>query len=400
MAALEEMIRTDRGPFVRSVELHELRVPFREGTKAAMEASPNGLGMAIAAEEPWEAGDFVLCRLEAEDGTVGWGEAFVWLPETGVRPVDLIGAIRDVLGRYVLGSSPFDTRALRARMDRNVTRNEVAKGLLDLACHDLAGRIAGRPVHDLLGGRCVDRLPLCGLVPTGTIDATVGLCEWYAATGTTTIRLKLGQGVAHDRTVVAAVRAAVGDEIRLRVDYNQAYRAAEAVRAIRAIEPFGIDAAEQPVAVADVLGLVDVQRQVSTPVFTHEGFFSVADLVAQHELGAVRAVGINAERPGGLTAAMAAIDYAAARGMGVILHNQPLGLGTAALAHLGAARFHELGHAVELFGNLMFEADLLVDGLRYADGCIDVPEGPGWGVEVDVDAIDRYAVAAPVRLSG
>lgn len=364
-----------------------------------MDASPNRLGMAIPAEEPWEAGDFVLCRLEADDGTVGWGEAFVWLPETGARPGDLIGAIREALGRYVLGSSPFDTRSLRARMDRNVARNEVAKGLLDLACHDLAARIARRPVHDLIGGRSVDRLPLCGLVPTGSVEATVALCEWYVATGTRTLRLKLGLGIAADRAVVAAVREAVGDDVRLRVDYNQAYRPAEAVRAITAIEPFGIDAAEQPVAAGDVLGLVEVQSRVATPVFTHEGFFSLTDLVAQHELGAVRVVGINNERPGGLTAAMAATDYAAARGMGVILHNQPLGLGTAALTHLGAARFHDLGHAVELCGSLMFDDDLLVEGLRYDDGYLTVPNGPGWGVEVDTDAVERRSVADPVRLT-
>jgi muconate cycloisomerase len=384
---------------VTAIELHEVRVPFSPGTRAAMDASPNGLGMAIPAEEPWEAGDFVLCRLEAEDGSQGWSEAFVWLPETGVRPTDVIGAVAEALGRYLLGASPFDTRHLWARMTRNVTRNEVAKGLLDLACHDLAARIIGRPVHDLLGGRSTDRLPLCGLVPTGAVADTVSLCEWYVATGTRTIRLKLGGGVETDRVVVGAVRSAVGADVRIRVDYNQAYRPAEALRALDAIEPFGIEAAEQPVAVGDLVGMAWVQSRTSIPLFTHEGFFSLADLVAQQEMGAVRAVGINTERPGGLTAAMAAIDYAALRGMGVILHNQPLGLGSAALAHLGAARFPDLGHAVEIFGKLMFETDLLATPLHYEDGYLHVPEGPGWGVEVDLDAVERYRVAEAVRVT-
>jgi muconate cycloisomerase len=382
-----------------AVELHELRVPFTAGTRSAMDASPNGLGMSIPAEEPWEAGDFVFCRLEADDGSEGWGEAFVWLPETGVRPTDVMGAITDALARYVLGASPFDRRALWARMTRNVTRNEVAKGLLDLACHDLAARIIGRPVHDLLGGRATDRLPLCGLVPTGSVADTVALCEWYVATGSRTIRLKLGAGVESDRTIVAAVRDAIGPEVRIRVDYNQAYRPPEAIRALDAVEPFGIEAAEQPLVVGDLVGMAWVQSRTAIPLFTHEGFFSLADLVAQQEAGAVRAVGINAERPGGLTAAMAAIDYAALRGMGVILHNQPLGLGSAALAHLGAARFHDLGHAVEVFGKLMFESDLLTTPLTYDDGFLLVPEGPGWGVEVDLDALDRYRVSAPVRVT-
>jgi L-alanine-DL-glutamate epimerase-like enolase superfamily enzyme len=95
---------------------------------------------------------------------------------------------------------------------------------------------------------------------------------------------------------------------------------------------------------------------------------------------------------------VSAIEFAALHGMGVILHNQPLGLGSAALAHLGAARFHDLGHAVEVFGKLMFADDLLVTGLRYEDGHLHVPDGPGWGVEVDLDALDRCRVGEPVRL--
>jgi muconate cycloisomerase len=378
--------------------LYEVRVGFTDGARASMDASPNGLGMAIPAEEPWEAGDFVICRLEADDGSVGWSEAFVWLPETGVRPADLIGTIREAMARYVLGSSPFDTRALAARLNRNVTRNEVAKGLLDLACHDLAGRIVGRPVHDLLGGRALDEVPVCGLVPTGSLADTVALAEWYVGTGTTTVRLKLGTSVSSDVEVVAAVRDVVGPEVRLRVDYNQAYRPAEAVRAIAAIEPYGIDAAEQPVAVNDLAGAVYVQQRVGIPVFMHEGFFSLTDLVAQHTMGAIGVVGINSERPGGLTAAMAAIDYASLHGMGVILHNQPLGLGTAALVHLAAARWFDLGHAIEVFGKLMFESDLLVEGLDFDAGAVRVPSGPGWGVEVDLDALSDRSVAEPVRI--
>jgi muconate cycloisomerase len=384
---------------VTSIELHEIRMPFAEAARQAMDASPNGLGMAIPAEEPWEAGDFVLCRAEAEDGTVGWAEAFMWLPETAVGPADVIGVIRDSLGRYLLGHSPFDTRALAARMNRNVARNEVAKGLLDLAAHDLAARMIDRPVHDLLGGRCVDALPLCGLVPLGPVADMVAIAGWYVGTGTETVRLKLGLGARRDKEITAAVRKCVGDDVRIRVDYNQAYRPDEAVRAIRGIEELDIEAVEQPVAIDDLAGLAVVQQQVSVPVFTHEAFFSLSDLVAQAELGAVRMVGINAERPGGLTAAMAAIDFAARRGMGVILHNQPLGLGAAALAHLGAARFFDLGHAVEVFGKLMWESDLLVEGLDYDGGMLRVPTGPGGGVELDRDQVETYSVSAPVRLS-
>ena len=73
-------------PAIERIELFPVHVPFRAEVRETMAASEGGLGMAIAAEEPWLGGDFVIARMTAEDGSQGVGEAFVWLPETGVSP--------------------------------------------------------------------------------------------------------------------------------------------------------------------------------------------------------------------------------------------------------------------------------------------------------------------------
>lgn len=386
-------------PVATTLELFAATVPFSAIARRAMDDSPTGLGMAIPAEEPWDAGDFVFARLVDEDGNEGWGEVLLWLPETGVSPAELLSSIPGHLARYVLGASPVDIGAIRARLDRNVTRNEVAKGLLDLAAHELAARQIDRPVHDLIGGRGTDVLPLCGLVPLGDPEITVAICAGYVRGGYRTLRIKVGTGAEADRDLLAAVRAEVGPDIRLRVDYNQAYSPPQAVRALRMIEPIGIDAAEQPLRVGDVLGMVEVQRQTSIPLFLHEGAFSVADVVTLVELGGCGVIGINAERPGGLTGALELIDYGATRGMGTIIHNQPLGLGTAHLAHLAAARFDKLGHAVELAGDVMFSTTLINEPTRPVDGTYPLPTGPGWGVTIDRDALDDHLAAAPVTVT-
>ena len=388
---------TDR-PVAVELELRAVRVPFSGLAQKAMDSSANGLGMAIAAEEPWEAGDFVIARLVDEAGTEGWAEIFVWLPETGVSPEEMLLSVPRHLARYVLGRTPADVRAIRARMDRNVARNDIAKGLLDLACHDLAARQVGRPVHDLLGGRAVDEVALCGLVPLVDPETVVAICAGYVADGYRTLRIKLGSGPEADRAVIAAVRAEVGDDVRLRVDYNQAYRAPEAARALQLLEPYGIDAAEQPLPIGDLVGMVEVQRRTSIPLFLHEGGFDVADVVGLAELGGCGVVGLNMERPGGLVAAGTLVDWASARGMGVVVHNQCLGLGTAAHLHLVAARHHHLGHDVELAGEVEVAHQLVVDGPRPVKGRMAVPTGPGWGVEVDRDALEDHTVAEPVTV--
>lgn len=385
-------------PLIRSVELFEARVPLSRLARGAMAASDNGLGMAIQAEEPWLEAEFLLCRLVDGDGNEGWGESYVWLPESGVSNRDMASAIEHHLGAYVLGAAPVSTQALAARFDRNVARNEMAKGLIDLACHELAARQVGRPVHDLLGGTSVDRIPLCGLVSMASPDVVASICEGYQASGYRTVRLKLGSGPHEDRDVVAAVRDRCGDSLRVRVDYNQAYSARAAIRALQLLEPFGVDAAEQPLPVGDLIGMVEVAKRTTIPLFLHEGFFSMGDLVALIESGGCGVVGINTERPGGLTGALRAIDYAAARGMGTIIHNQPLGIGTAAHAHLAAARADRLGHDVELAGDVMFEEHLVKTRYAVEDGTMVLPGGPGWGIEVDRDALDDHLVAEPTVL--
>ncbi|MCC6642503.1 MAG: GNAT family N-acetyltransferase [Deltaproteobacteria bacterium] len=382
-------------PTIERIELFPVHVPFRAEVRETMARSEGGLGMAIAAEEPWQGGDFVIARLTAQDGSQGVGEAFVWLPETGVSPAQVIDAVAGGLARYVLGASPFDVDALQARMDANVARCEVAKGLLDMACWDLAGRIAGRPVCELLGGR-VQSLPLAALVPLLDPGSMVSLALAFQKGGVQTFRLKLGRGFEVDRAIVARVRDALGAAARLRVDYNQAYAPAEAIEAIRAITPFGIDCAEQPVAAADWRGMAQVQRAVDVPLMAHEGCFSLADFLALADLGAVRVLGVNSERPGGITLALRAIDEAARLGMGVVLHNQPLGIASAAQAHIGAARADALGHAMELFGHVMLEDDLVTGALDCSGGFVRVPAAPGLGVTLDEEALARYATAQAV----
>lgn len=385
-------------PRIIRIELTPVFVPFFETVKQAMQSGSGGLGMAIAADEAWPGGDFVICSLIADDGNTGVGEAFVWLPETGVSPEQIIDAIHHALGRYVLGESPFNVERIRQRMDCNVARNEVAKGLLDMACYDLMGRITQRPVSNLIGGRAMDRIPLAALIPLMNLDSMVEFAQYFHGEGIRTFRFKLGNSIHEDAKIIQRMREVLGDDVRIRVDYNGAYSPSEAVRAIKAIEPFGIDFAEQPVRASDYVGMAYVQKRVDAPLMAHEGCFSLQDIVTLVELDAVGVVGINSERPGGMTSALRAVTYAEQRGMGVVIHNQTLGIASAMQIHLAAARYHSLGHAPELFGHVMLEDDLIIEPIDYSGGHVTVPRGPGWGVDVDEDSLQRYATASRVEI--
>lgn len=377
---------------IKTIELTPIHVPFKEYVKKTLTETEGGLGMAIPAEEEWLGGDFIICKLISQDGTEGIGEAFVWLPETGVSPAQIIDSIKNALSHYVLGENPFNIEKMMKRMDNNVSRSEVAKGLIDIACYDLMGKLANKPTYELIGGKAVDEIPLCALIPLASPMLMRGVTKSFMKKGFQTFRLKLGRSISEDIEIMESIRKAIGEDKRLRVDYNQAYNPPDAVRAIKAIEPYGLDVAEQPVNKDDYMGMAYVQKHVDTPLMSHEGQFSLTDIITLVELGAIKTIGINSERPGGTLKALKAINYAEMKGFGVVLHNQPLGIASAWQVNLAAAKFHSLGHAIELFGHEMMEDDLIKTPLDYSGGKVKVPEGPGWGIDLDEEALQKYAV--------
>ena len=383
---------------IETIELTPIHVPFKDAVKNAMEQSEGGLGMAIAAEEAWLGGDFVICKLITNDGYIGLGESFLWLPESGISPYQIIDSIKNCLGKYLLGESPFNIEKINYRMDSNLANNEMAKGLLDMASYDLMGQITDKAVCELIGGKNAKEIPLAALIPLGEPILMKGITRSYYKKGFKTFRLKLGRGVREDKEIIEIIRNTFGDKIRLRVDYNQAYTSSVAVKAIKEIEPFGIDYAEQPVRADDYLGMAYVQKRVDTPLMAHEGFFSIKDFITLVELGAVRVLGINSERPGGVTRALKAFEYAKSRGLGVVLHNQPLGIASAMHIHFHVAKFHYIDHATELFGQEMLEDDLIQNSIDYSNGMAKLPEGSGWGVKLDEKALERYATEETIIL--
>lgn len=384
---------------ITKIALTPIHVPFKEQVRKVMGEGSGSLGMAIPAEEAWLGGDFVICRIYDNEGNCGVSEVFVWLPETGVSPQQIIDTISKGLSRYLLGENPFNIEKILHRMNINITRNEVAKGLLDMACYDLMGRILQKPIYELIGGKSVDKIPLAALIPLAAPIMMKAVVKMYRKRGFETFRLKLGNNVQEDLEIVQTIRDVIGPRMRLRVDYNQAYTPSVAVRAIKGIEPFGIDYAEQPVNLDDYAGMAYVQQRVDTPLIMHEGFFSLKDMVTAHQMGAIEAVGINSERPGGISNAIKAINYAHLNGMSIVLHNQPLGIASAMQIHLHTAFYHYIEHPSELFGIEMLEDDLIKRPLEYSDGCVTIPTGPGWGVNLDEDALDKYATSESTIIS-
>src|SRR5262249_19853994 len=142
------------------------------------------------------------------------------------------------LAPAVIGGDAFNIRRVLAAMDTVVPHRFEAKALIEMALWDVQGRALGVPVHRLLGGSVHDAITLNAWIGTVPPDQAAREALAWLARGFRTAKIKIAGAGPEGRERVAAVRAAVGDRMALRVDFNESLRREEAVSVIDALEPY------------------------------------------------------------------------------------------------------------------------------------------------------------------
>jgi L-alanine-DL-glutamate epimerase-like enolase superfamily enzyme len=304
-------------------------------------------------------------RIEGEDGIEGRGEAAPLEPYDGVSPQRALAALeayRELLedGTEREGGELLD--ACRAADDL-----PQALAALDLALWDRAGRRAGRPVAELLTDDPPWEVAVNATIGAEDRAGAATAAAAARAAGFRCVKLKVGTG--DDAGRVAAVRAALGPEAELRLDANGAWTPDEAVRAIDALAPAGLELVEEPVHGLD--GLREVRERVAVRIAMDETA-AVAGALAS---GAADAVCLKLSRCGGISALLACATLVRASGAEPYVASTFDGpLGIAAALHAAAAL--RVAPACGLATLGLFE-DADPELLRARDGAIAVPRGPG-----------------------
>jgi muconate/chloromuconate cycloisomerase len=342
--------------------------------------------------------NFVFVRLETRDGHVGWGEAAclggpTWSEESAES---IAATIERYVAPWLAGRDATRIEALRLEMARRIQGNPFARAAVEMALWDLNGRALGVNVTRLLGGRVRDEVPLSWSLAVADPDAEVAEARELAARGHRIFKIKTAaHPVAHDVARVRAIREAVGPAVRLRIDANQGWDRATALRAIRAMEPHDLDFVEQPVPRWDLEGLAHVARGVAVPVMADESCFSPQDAFALARLGGVSILGLKLTKSAGLIGALATARVAEAAGLGCYVGCMiETSLGTA--AYLAAATVAPpVTWGCELFGPLLLAGDVVRRPVEYRDGAIRALDGPGLGVDVDEAALKEWTRRSP-----
>ena len=322
----------------------------------------------------------ILVELHTDTGAVGYGEAPPTGPITGDTAGGIIGAVRELIAPALIGQEVDDFEAVAARVQKAGVHNTSAKAAVDMALWDLYGQLHGIPVHKLLGGarrQLVTDITISVNPPEQmAADARDAVARGYDC-----LKVKVGADPALDTARLAAVRAAVGDGVCIRIDANQAWSPRQAVRILNEMQDKGLalELVEQPVPADDLEGLAYVTRHSWVPVMADESVFSPADALRIMQHRAADFINIKLMKCGGLTNALriaaAAEVYGVECMIGCMLEAK---VAVNAAVELACAR--SIITRVDLDGPVLCSVDPVVGGAQFDEKVITVSDAPGMGI--------------------
>lgn len=348
-----------------------------------------------------------LVEIICEDGTTGWGEC--------LGPAGPNAAIVAAMRPFLIGRDALKIEENWLRL-YNQFRDQGQRGVavsaqsgIDIALWDIAGKHFGAPVHVLMGGAFRSSVRayatggfrrLSGHRPSYLAEETAG----YVARGFSGVKIKIGYGLEDDLETIAAVREAIGPDTVFMIDANHGYDAIEAIRLGNAAARHDIEWFEEPVVPEDLAGYRDVRRGQPIPVAGGETWYTRWTMRDVFTTRSVDIVQPDVCGVGGLSEARKIADMAACFGIRVIPHVWGTAVALAAsLNYLAILPPSPPRHEER---QPWFEFDQTENPFRQAvvkkpilanNGIVQIPDGPGLGIEIDRAALKKFA---PKDLTG
>ncbi len=333
----------------------------------------------------------VIIRVRCADGIEGIGESTTigGLSYGNESPDSIKINIDRHFAPLLIGQDASNINAAMLRLERSIRGNTFAKSGVESALLDALGKRRHLPVSELLGGRVRDALPVAWTLASGNTEQDIAEAETMLDLRRHRIfKLKIGAGeVGRDLAHVIAIKKALGERASVRVDVNQAWDEAVALRACKVLGDNGIDLIEQPISRNNRSGMARLNLSSPAPIMADESIECVEDAFNLAREGAASVFALKIAKNGGPRAVLrtAAIADAAGIGLygGTMLEG---GIGTLASAH-AFLTLNTLAWDTELFGPLLLTEDILSEPLVYRDFQLHVSRLPGLGLTIDEERL-------------
>ncbi len=329
-------------------------------------------------------------KITCEDGTAGWGQSVpthTWSYET---LESVVSTIEKYLAPVLVGRDPFDIAGAHVAMNRAIapsfsTGMPIAKAGIDLALHDLVGKLRSQSMPERWGRKPLPRIRLSWTVNPVSLDEIEKLVDEGQQRGYKNFNVKVSPDPKFDVELCRRVRELVPDGF-LWADANGGYDLATALSVAPKFADIGVDVLEQPLPPSRLTGYLEMKQQGALPILMDEGVVSSAELIEYIRLGLLDGVAMKPARTGGLWEARRQVEILADAGLmflGSGLTDPDVAL-AAAIQLYGA---YGLKYPAALNGPQFLRGSCLRKPLTVKDGEIELPAGPGLGVEVDEERV-------------
>ena len=333
----------------------------------------------------------VAVRLTASDGTIGISSidpsSVAKSPNTGP---ELAAAIRDRIAPAILGQDPTNVNRMVELLDKLTPTQPGAGAGVELACVELTCRRQGVPIYTYLGGAANTEVLFNGWIGELPPEEAAAEAKRWLKAGFRSTKIKVGSGVEADRDRVAAVREAVGNAMKIRIDANMQYDADTSLKLCRLVKQFDLQLFEQPAGKDDLAGLARVRREGGIPVMADESISDHASLIRVIKADCADYVKFGIKQAGGILRAARMLATAEAAGIPVVV-GHGFGLDPSTLAEIMlAASSRNVLPGLECVGPLKVKDTVATTRLDISSGSIPLPDGPGLGISLDEKKLEQY----------
>ena len=330
----------------------------------------------------------IIIKIHADNGLVGIGEAS---PE-----INIVGEtqsaefeIAKLLAAGLKGKDPLAIEDRLRDLDRTIQGNYTIKSAFDMALYDLLAKKASLPLYQLLGGGNAREIYTDMTVYLGSPERMAEQALEYKKAGFPTIKVKLGTSEEEDIERIRAIRAAIGNEIPLRIDANQGWDTVTAIKILKALAPFNIDHCEEPIPHWNNTDLRRVRDNSPIPIMADESMFDHRDAFRLASMGACDYFNIKFAKSGGIHNAIKINAIAEAAGIktqvGCMSESR---YALTALSHFVAAKNNVIYFDID--SSLSHAEDPVTGGIQYkGKGKWELPQVPGIGGDFDPEFLEK-----------
>ncbi len=352
---------------------------------------PHKLSMATMMHQT-----MVIIKITSSDGIIGWGESTTiggmsYGPES---PESIQLTIDLYIAPLIIGRDASNINMLMKSVNSLVQGNTFAKAGIETALLDAHGKRLGVSVSELFGGAVDDRLPVLWTLASGDTGKDIEEAKHLTSINRhNTFKLKIGSNEPkQDVDHVVAIKKALGSDIRITVDINQAWSESSAKTWITVLQDNDIDLIEQPIEKTNFEGLARLTEFFHVPIMADEAVATPGDAMKLCKIRGGSVFAVKIMKSGGLRnaagiAAMADASDISLYG-GTMLEGT---VGSVAAAHIFST-FTNLEWGTELFGPMLLTDDFVVNPIVYKDGTLEIPKGPGLGIEIDEDKLNHFKI--------